>query len=93
MTRLLFTAVALLIPFSASAQMFCKDRASIVVHLATKFEEAPVAVGIAANGTALVTVWTEDGKTWTIMMTRPDGIACVMATGEAWETAKNGRAN
>ncbi len=68
MTRLLFTAVALLIPFSASAQMFCKDRASIVDHLATKFDEAPVAVGIAANGTALEVLTTEDGKTWTIMV-------------------------
>lgn len=28
---------------------------------------------------------TRDGKTWTMLMTRPDGTACVIAAGEAWD--------
>jgi hypothetical protein len=27
---------------------------------------------------------TGSGSTWTIVMTRPDGTSCVVASGEAW---------
>jgi hypothetical protein len=37
------------------------------------------------NANGLIEVWTTStGNTWTILMTRADGISCVMATGTNW---------
>ena len=30
-----------------------------------------------------------DGTTWTIIMTSPQGMSCVMAVGEAWQSRAN----
>jgi len=62
----------------------CFDRTALIKHLSGKFEEAPVAAGLAANGSVLEVFSSPDGVTWTIVITQPDGATCVMASGEAW---------
>jgi hypothetical protein len=41
-------------------------------------------MGLANNGTMLEIATSGEGS-WTILVTRPDGVSCVVATGEAWE--------
>lgn len=80
--------VATLMIFSqvtdASAQSACFERATLMKHLDGKFSEAPVAAGLAANGSVLEVFSSADGNTWTIVLTQPNGATCVMASGEAW---------
>ena len=69
------------------AQMLCQERAQVLEKLAAGYKEAPVAMGLASNG-ALIEILTSDegGRdTWTIIVTQPNGISCVMATGESWQ--------
>lgn len=68
----------------ASAQSACFERATLMKHLDGKFSEAPVAAGLAANGSVLEVFSSADGNTWTIVLTQPNGATCVMASGEAW---------
>jgi hypothetical protein len=68
----------------ASAQNACFERGALIKHLDGKFKEAPVAAGLAANGSVLEVFTSPDGVTWTIVLTQPNGATCVMASGESW---------
>lgn len=83
---LLCTIAVLMIPRStdASAQNVCFERMALIQHLNGKFEETPVAAGLAANGSMVEVFSSPDGNTWTIVLTQPDGATCVMASGESW---------
>ena len=68
----------------AAAATVCKDRKAALEVLQAKYSEAPVAMGVDASGRLLEVLATEDGKTWTIMVTKPGGDSCIVATGEGW---------
>jgi hypothetical protein len=72
----------------AAAQNMCGDRGEVIKDLSKGYEEAPSAMGIAANG-ALFEVLTSGSGTWSILMTLPTRGTCIVATGEAWEEIKN----
>lgn len=75
------------VPMPATAgPAFCAERTQIAERLTTAYAEQLAGGGLqSSNG--LIEVWTtETGSTWTILMTRPDGISCVMATGTNWAT-------
>ena len=48
------------------------------------YRETPVSIGLAANGTVIEVLKSAEG-TWTIVMTQPNGISCLMAAGEGWQ--------
>jgi len=75
-------AYGLVIPAGGTV---CAERDSVVSSLARQFKEAPRELGLASNGTIIELTTTNDGRTWTLLMTRPDGTTCVIAAGEAWE--------
>lgn len=71
----------------AHAQIVCtEDRKDAVARLASKYQEAPVSIGLAANGSIIEVFATRDGKTFTISLTTPEGMMCMMAAGENWES-------
>jgi hypothetical protein len=73
-------------PVSAQQQApTCVKRTELVSHLSNEFEETPVAMGVADNGSLLEVFSTSDGATWTVAVTMPNGIACLVATGQSWE--------
>lgn len=71
---------------SASAQqarLACQTRDALLAQLDRQYGEAPVAVGV--SGGALVELLSaEDGGTWTLVVTSPKGISCMVAAGEGW---------
>ena len=71
-------------PVSAQ-QPACTKRADVVNHLAKKYSEAPVAIGLANNGGVIEVLSSKDGNSWTIIITMPNGTACMIAAGENWE--------
>jgi hypothetical protein len=52
--------------------------------LAQKYSEAPVAIGVANNGGLVEVLSTGDGNTWSIIITSPQGMSCLVAAGEGW---------
>lgn len=63
----------------------CAAHDQMVKRLSAKFTEAPVSLGLAASGHVLQVFTTEDGDTWTIVATAPEGRSCIMAAGKYWQ--------
>ena len=70
----------------AAAQTACSPRSDVVGHLAKKYGEAPVALGVTNKGGLVEVLTTGDGTTWTIIVSRPNGTSCMVAAGEGWRT-------
>ncbi len=70
----------------AVAQTACTTRSVVAERLAGDYAEAPVAAGLASSGAVIEVFTSGDGATWTIVLTRPEGTSCLVATGEAWMT-------
>jgi len=76
---LLLSALAL----PAMALTVCGERDKLLGQLARGNSEVPVAMGLATNGAVLEVLVAKSGS-WTVIVTRPSGMSCVVATGEAW---------
>jgi len=63
----------------------CANRDLVLRQLASKYEEAPVAIGLTSAGGIMELLTSDKGRTWTLIVTRPDGLACLFAAGEGWE--------
>lgn len=88
MVRSLLIAVPLaLLAGAADASAVCNDRQAILDYLANEHGETPVASGTANNGGTVEVVASENGETWTILITMPDGRTCMMAAGNGWQNA------
>jgi hypothetical protein len=66
----------------------CAPRPEILKQLSKQFKEAPVALGLAKNGSVIEVLTSDDGETWTIMVSQPNGPSCLVAVGEGWEELK-----
>ncbi len=63
----------------------CATRDQVVAALATKYGETRNSIGLAANNT-LMEVWaSEKTGTWTITVTMPSGVTCMVASGQGYE--------
>lgn len=62
----------------------CDERERVLTHLAKKYQEAPVAVGLTSGGGLIEVLSTGSGETWTIIVSNPDGVSCLVAAGEGW---------
>lgn len=92
MVRLAFVAVIAALTvgsiLSAHAQQqgpACLKRADLLQHLSKRYQEAPAAVGLADNGALLEVFASKAGETWTVTVTMPNGISCLIATGQQWQ--------
>jgi hypothetical protein len=68
----------------ASAQSSCGPREQLVKMLADQYKEDPVGMGLAQPG-QVIEVFASSNGSWTMVMTMPDGKACLIAAGDNWE--------
>ena len=65
----------------------CNEREEVIKLLAERYREGPVAFGVTNNG-GLVEVLKSaphsKDDTWTIIITSPKGVSCLVAAGEGW---------
>ena len=67
----------------------CHSHADLTEMLHRKFAEQPNALGLQANGHLVEVFVSNDGTSWTIVVTRPDGWSCIVAVGQDWESLPN----
>lgn len=83
-SALIFGAVTAASPVLAQQMTSCGDRDKIVATLEKRHGEAPIGAGLAGE-TAVVELWSSAKTgTWTLIITRTDGVACLLAAGDAW---------
>ena len=74
------------LPTAANAQLRCGPRDKVVKSLAQKYKETQRFVGLAQNGSFMLEVFvSEDGKTFTVTTTSPQGVTCLRAGGINWQ--------
>jgi hypothetical protein len=72
-------------PPQAALTPACHNHADLAEMLNQKYAERPSALGVQANGHLVEVFAANDGTSWTIVVTRPDGWSCIVAVGENWE--------
>jgi hypothetical protein len=65
----------------------CGERDRFLAHLGKTHNEAPTAMGVTASGRVLEVLTSANG-TWTIIITHPNGITCMITAGQAWESVE-----
>lgn len=94
-SRIIFAAVlaVLFLAAPARAQMMvprgpvCGERGALVDQLKGKYAELTKSMGLAANGSVLEVLTAKTGS-WTVLVTTPQGVTCLIAAGEHWEDIK-----
>lgn len=85
LTAALVSALSFSAPAWAQFTGPCDTRANILNHLSGQYKEVPVAMGLTSSG-AVIEVLTSPSGTWTFLVTYPNGLTCLFASGEAWES-------
>ncbi len=73
--------------WAQGAPATCGARDGLLSQLAQKYGEVPVAIGVtggAAGGALIELLTAKDGLTWTLILTTPKGLSCLIASGEGW---------
>ncbi len=73
---------------ATAAPAACGQRTDIVAFLASEFKEAPIAVGIDSNGNLVEVLSSRSGSTWSVIVTTPNGVSCLVGSGEDWQVLK-----
>ena len=82
------TAISLFIALPATAQQQnrnCAPREAVVERLANTYGESRQSIGLGERGMVIETFASQDTGTWTITVTTPNGLTCLVASGQSWE--------
>lgn len=83
----LFAVACLAFAQTASAEgRPCAARTQVVERLSEKYGETLQSMGMHSNDGLLEVYASEATGTWTILVTSPDGTACMIAAGQMWES-------
>ena len=63
----------------------CADRQTVLTRLATSFGESRQSIGLAPNNSVVEVFASLETGTWTITVTSPSGVTCLVASGQAYE--------
>jgi len=85
LSTLLVIAGSSVIAPAALAQPVCGSRQSISESLKKSYTEAPISMGLTSGG-GVIEVFSSPKGTWTLVITQPNGMSCLIAAGQDWET-------
>ncbi|MCP5037428.1 MAG: hypothetical protein GY945_07495 [Rhodobacteraceae bacterium] len=63
----------------------CAVHASVIEQLAQKYGETRQSIGLASGNQVVEVFASLETGTWTIIVTRPSGITCMVAAGQSYE--------
>lgn len=72
----------------AEGQQACAPREVVVERLASGYGETRQSMGLGSNNAMVEVFASEESGTWTITVTTPQGITCMIASGQAFETLR-----
>ena len=81
-------AVTAAFSFPAHAAPPCGPHAEVAAELMERFGEERAGRGITNDGVLLEIYADPDDGSWTIVMTQPSGLACLVLAGEGWQSVK-----
>ncbi len=73
---------------TAQDQNRCAPRKQVVERLSIKYGETRQSMGLGHNNAVMEVFASSDTGTWTITVTSPHGITCLVASGQAFDSTK-----
>jgi hypothetical protein len=67
----------------------CAERDKIIQRLNNTYGETVQSIGLGANNGIMEVYASEETGSWTITVTMPDGMTCLIASGQAFEGVKS----
>lgn len=64
--------------------IFCAEREGLLQQLLASYEELPTEYGVTPSGLLVEVITSRHGETFTLLLTKPNGTTCIVATGEGW---------
>lgn len=80
----LIALLLILVPSAAWGQLACSERGEVVRSIERDLKQHRHALGVTASGNVVEVYRTHTGA-WTMLLNLPDGRACLLGTGEAWQ--------
>jgi hypothetical protein len=71
---------------SAQVNRNCAPRQTVLESLANKYGETRQSIGLGANNAVVEMFASIVTGTWTITVTTPEGLTCLVASGQSFET-------
>ena len=62
----------------------CMPHEAAVANLEQNFGQQAAGIGLAGRGQSMVELFVGKSGSWTILVTRTDGMSCVASSGEDW---------
>lgn len=83
-----FAAVLVIFPpnLPQAQAAICGNLVALESKLADDYGEELFETALTSEGGVLGIYRTETGSTWTMVLVAPNGLACVIATGESWQS-------
>jgi hypothetical protein len=75
----------ILLPGTARAAPQCAPHDTVASNLAGQYAERPRSMGLAQDNTVME-LYAADSGTWTLTVTLPNGMTCLVAAGTSFET-------
>lgn len=63
----------------------CAPRELVVKRLAEKYGESRQSIGMGQQGMVMETFASNESGSWTITVTTPNGMTCLVASGQSYE--------
>ena len=73
------------VPAAAQGNV-CGQREMIVQRLLEQYGETRQSMGLQRNNGVVEVFASAESGTWTILVTLPNGMTCLVAAGEAWDS-------
>ena len=82
-------AVLMIIPGILHAEPQCAAHQLVADQLAQKYGEARRSIGLASDNTVMELYASALTGTWTMTVTLPRGLTCLVASGDSFDTTKD----
>ncbi|MEP3346573.1 MAG: hypothetical protein ABJN34_16090 [Litoreibacter sp.] len=73
---------------AAQARNMCADRTAVMAKLTKQYGETRRSMGLASNNGIVELHASNDTGSWTITVTHPNGMTCLVAAGTSFETVE-----
>ena len=78
--------LALTTDVAAQTARNCAPREAVVKRLAEGYGETRQSIGLGANNAVVEVFASTETGSWTITVTQPGGLTCLVASGQSFET-------
>jgi hypothetical protein len=85
-----FVSAVVLAGTAVAAPVYCGPRQAMLTKLANSLHQQPSSVALTNDGQLLEVVKSETNLAWAILITSPQGLSCIIAAGDNWQSKKIG---